>query len=91
MKLSRRIARAARSTAGSSMKESGMPEHYVQRVLGHANIKTTSTYLAGTDEGLEEYFARYERKREKAGEKDAHGDAHGTPAEPAAEADRQIS
>ena len=34
-----------------------MLEHYVQRVLGHANIKTTSTYLASTDEGLEEYFA----------------------------------
>jgi integrase len=81
-----------RREAGSTMKESGMPEHYVQRVLGHANIKTTSTYLAGTDEGLEEYFARYERKRAKdAAEKDAHGDAHGSKAEPAREVIAEIS
>jgi hypothetical protein len=64
-----------------------MPEHYVQEVLGHANIKTTSTYPAGTTDGLEEYFARFERKRgarEKPAEKDTQEDAHVATEQPAA-------
>jgi hypothetical protein len=67
----------------------------VQEVLGHANIKTTSTYLAGTSDGLDDYMARFERERETrkkaAAEKDAHEDAHGPAEKPAAEANRQIS
>ena len=64
-----------RREAGSTLKESRMPEHYVQRVLGHANIKTTSTYLAGTDAGLEEYFSRYDRS--EANDDDCSNDSDG--------------
>jgi hypothetical protein len=44
--------------------EGRVPKHYVKEVLGHANISTTSTYLAGTADGLDEVMARFERERE---------------------------
>jgi hypothetical protein len=37
-----------RREAGSRLLESGMPEHYVQRFLDHANLSTTSRYLKTT-------------------------------------------
>ena len=44
-----------------------MPEHYVQRFLDHANLSTTSRYLA-TRRGMHQVFRLYEqRQAEKTG------------------------
>jgi hypothetical protein len=70
--------------------ESRMSEHAVKDILGHANIKTTSTYLATTRQRLREQMKRAEAVR-RAAEKDAHGDAHGAKEEPAALPSVEIS
>jgi hypothetical protein len=58
-----------------------MSEHAVRDILGHVNIKTTSTYLATTRQWLHEQMKRAEAVR-RAAEKDAHGSTD----EPAAQA-----
>ena len=40
-----------------------MPIHHVKELLGHANIKTTDTYLNATRLGLQESMRKYEESR----------------------------
>ena len=75
-----------RREAASTLLEGHAPEHAVKDILGHANIRTTSTYLATTRRGLHDVMRRFEAHRE-AQEKDAHGDAHGTTVEAETEPD----
>ena len=57
-----------RREAGSRLLEGGMPEHYVQRFIDHANLSTTSRYLATTRRGMHQVFRQYEqRQAEKTG------------------------
>jgi integrase len=51
-----------RREAGSRLLESGMPEHYVQRFLDHANLSTTSRYLKTTRRGMHEALKRVEER-----------------------------
>lgn len=37
-----------------------MPIHHVKELLGHANIKTTDTYLNATRIGLQQSMKKYE-------------------------------
>ena len=41
-----------------------MPLHHVKELLGHANIKTTDTYLNATRIGLQESMRNYEEFRQ---------------------------
>ena len=42
--------------------------HYVQRLLDHVNLSTTSRYLATTRHGMHQVFGHYEQRRaEKTG------------------------
>jgi hypothetical protein len=52
-----------RHEAGSRWVEGGMPLHHVKELLGHANIKTTDTYLNATRIGLQESMRKYEEFR----------------------------
>jgi integrase len=52
-----------RREAGSRLLESGMPEHYVQRFLDHANLSTTSRYLKTTRRGMHEALRRVQERR----------------------------
>ena len=52
-----------RREAGSRLLEGGMPEHYVQRFLDHANLSTTSRYLKTTRRGMHEALQRFEEGR----------------------------
>jgi integrase len=52
-----------RHEAGSRWAEGGMPLHHVKELLGHANIKTTDTYLNATRIGLQESMRKYENAR----------------------------
>jgi integrase len=52
-----------RREAGSRLLEGGMPEHYVQRFLDHANLSTTSRYLKTTQRGMHEALRRVEEGR----------------------------
>ncbi len=52
-----------RREGGSRLLEGGMPEHYVQRFLDHANLSTTSRYLATTRRGMHQVFRQYEERR----------------------------
>ena len=52
-----------RREAGSRLLEGGMPEHYVQRFLDHANLSTTSRYLATTRRGMHQMFKQYEQRQ----------------------------
>lgn len=54
-----------RREAGSRLLESGMPEHYVQRFLDHANLSTTSRYLKTTRRGMHEALTRVEERRNR--------------------------
>ena len=54
-----------RREAGSRLLESGMPEHYVQRFLDHANLSTTSRYLKTTRRGMHEALRRVEERRNR--------------------------
>jgi integrase len=49
-----------RHEAGSRWLEGGVALHYVQALLGHANLSQTSTYLNATRIGLHESIRRYE-------------------------------
>ena len=51
-----------RREAGSRWLEGGLPLHKVRDWLGHANIAQTSTYLAGTSGGDEDYMRRFEER-----------------------------
>jgi integrase len=47
-----------RREAGSRWLDRGVPLHAVQALLGHANVAQTSTYLAVTNQGLDDVMAR---------------------------------
>ena len=49
-----------RREAASRLLEGNVPEQYVQAVLGHADLSTTSKYLATTRKGLHQVMQRYE-------------------------------
>ena len=48
-----------RHEAGSRMLEAGWPLHHLQEMLGHADLKQTSTYLNVTRSGLQESMKRF--------------------------------
>ncbi len=48
-----------RREAASRLLEGGVPEQYVQQILGHADLTTTSRYLATTRKGLHQVMQRY--------------------------------
>ena len=48
-----------RREAASRLLEGGVPEQYVQQILGHADLTTTSRYLATTRKGLQQVMERY--------------------------------
>jgi len=52
-----------RHEAGSRLVEAGWPLHYVQAMLGHSNLKQTSTYLNVPLGGLEEAMRKYDQQR----------------------------
>ena len=51
-----------RREAASRLLEGDVPEQYVQAVLGHADLSTTSKYLATTRKGLHQVIQRYEAR-----------------------------
>jgi len=53
-----------RREAASRWLDAGVPLHSIQRLLGHANISQTSSYLAVTDSGLHEVMARFDAQRQ---------------------------
>ena len=53
-----------RHEAGSRWVEGGVPIHHVQALLGHSNVKQTSTYLNVGLDGLKESVNRFERNRQ---------------------------
>ena len=53
-----------RHEAGSRFLEAGWPLHEVQYMLGHADIKTTSTYLNVTLPRLHESMRRFDQSRQ---------------------------
>lgn len=53
-----------RHEAGSRLVEAGWPLHYVQAMLGHSNLKQTSTYLNVPLGGLEAAMRRYDEQRD---------------------------
>ena len=55
-----------RREAASRLLEGNVPDQYVKEVLGHADLTTTSRYLATTRKGLHQVMSRYERRREEA-------------------------
>jgi len=50
-----------RHEAGSRLLEAGWPLHHVKEMLGHADVKTTDTYLNVTRLGLAESMRRFQR------------------------------
>ena len=48
-----------RHEAGSRLLEAGWPLHHVQEMLGHADLKQTSTYLNVTQVGLQDFMRRF--------------------------------
>ena len=55
-----------RHEAGSRFIEAGFPLHNVQAMLGHANLKTTSTYLNATLGGLHASMRKLDEQRQSA-------------------------
>src|SRR4030095_5288966 len=55
-----------RREAGSRWLDGGMPLHAVRALLGHANVRQTSTYLATTETSLHDAMARYEHLQQIA-------------------------
>jgi hypothetical protein len=55
-----------RREAGSRWMEGGMPLHVVQKILGHADVRTTSIYLDATRIGLHESMQRFEQLRRES-------------------------
>ena len=51
-----------RREAGSRWLEGGVPLHKIRDWLGHSNIAQTSTYLAGTSGGDEDFMRKYEER-----------------------------
>ena len=51
-----------RREAASRLLEGDVPEQYVQAVLGHADLSTTSKYLTTTRKGLHQVMQRYEAR-----------------------------
>ena len=51
-----------RREAASRLLEGGVPEQYVQQILGHADLTTTSRYLATTRKGLHTVMERYQAR-----------------------------
>jgi len=52
-------AHTLRHTYATHLAQNGMPIHSLQRLLGHANLSTTSQYLHVSDIRLEEEYARF--------------------------------
>ena len=52
-----------RHEAGSRWIEAGWPIHHGQQLLGHADLKQTSTYLNTTVKGLEDSMRKYDEQR----------------------------
>ncbi len=52
-----------RHEAGSRFVEGGMPLHHVKELLGHANIKTTDTYLNVTRIGRQDSMRKFDEFR----------------------------
>lgn len=52
-----------RHEAGSRWIEAGWPIHHAQQMLGHADLKQTSTYLNATVKGLEDSMRRFDEAR----------------------------
>ena len=52
-----------RHEAGSRWIEAGWPIHHVQQMLGHADLKQTSTYLNATVSGIEASTRRMDLER----------------------------
>lgn len=48
-----------RHSFASDLAQNGIPIHSLQRMLGHANVSTTSQYLHVSDVRLEEEYARF--------------------------------
>jgi integrase len=67
-----------RHEAGSRMLEAGWPLHHVQAVLGHADAKTTSTYLNATVQHLLDSMRRFD----SGGGSTLHDVAHAAKTEP---------
>jgi len=53
-----------RHEAGSRFLEAGWPLHEVQYMLGHADIKTTSTYLNMTLPSLHQSMRKFDQSRQ---------------------------
>ncbi len=71
-----------RREAASRLLEGDVPEHYVQEVLGHADLSTTSRYLATTRKGLHQAMQRYEaRVQTRANFSETRGSQRPSPAE----------
>ena len=51
-----------RREAASRLLEGGVPEQYVQQILDHADLTTTSRYLATTRKGLHQVMQQYEAR-----------------------------
>ena len=52
-----------RRESASRLVEGHVPENAVQSLLGHANLTTTSRYLATTRNGLHQVMRQYEQRR----------------------------
>ena len=52
-----------RHEAGSRLAEGGVPLHFVQAILGHSNLKQTSTYLNVPLGGLDQAMGKYDQQR----------------------------
>ena len=63
-----------RREAASRLLEGGVPEQYLQQILGHADLTTTSRYLATTRKGLHMVMERYQaRVQTRANTSVTHG------------------
>jgi integrase len=52
-----------RHEAGSRWAEAGWPLHHIQKTLGHADLKQTSTYLNATVAGIEQSMRKMDEQR----------------------------
>jgi integrase len=52
-----------RHEAGSRLLKAGWPPHHVKDMLGHADVKTTDTYLNVTVAGLDESMRKFDQAR----------------------------
>lgn len=50
----------------SRLLEGSAPPHFVQAVLGHADLSATSTYLSITDAGMQQIMQQFEQRRRSA-------------------------